>query len=209
MRISAGKAMVLAAVGALAGASGPAQQPGRLGRLSTDVAVTYNAELAQRAPGNCCFWLNGGAADTAATFYRGVGIAVAFDGGHAGNIAQGVDANKIDFTAGPRFTHAAPGWVSSITHVKTLTYFGEGLFGVTHAFDGVFPQGSLTAPSATSFAIKTGGGINLSLGGNVGLRLLQADYVRTALPDNAANSQNDLSLGFGFTWHVAGPRPGK
>ena len=35
-----------------------------------------------------------------------------------------------------------------------------------------------------------------------GVRLLEADYVRTSLPNNASNTQNDLRLAFGVIWHI-------
>jgi hypothetical protein len=32
--------------------------------------------------------------------------------------------------------------------------------------------------------------------------LLEADYVRTWLPNNGSNSQNDLRLSFGIAYHI-------
>ena len=48
--------------------------------------------------------------------------------------------------------------------------------------------------------------MNLYLTRSFGVRLLQADYVRTTLPNAAANTQNDLRLAFGITYHCSLPR---
>jgi hypothetical protein len=50
-------------------------------------------------------------------------------------------------------------------------------------------------------AMQAGGGLNFYLTRNFGLRLLQAGYVRTALPNNGSNAQSDLRLSCGITWH--------
>jgi hypothetical protein len=55
--------------------------------------------------------------------------------------------------------------------------------------------------SAGSFALEAGGGLNLLFSKSLGVRLLEADYVRTSLPNNASNTQNDLRLAVGMTWH--------
>jgi hypothetical protein len=70
-----------------------------------------------------------------------------------------------------------------------------------HGFNGVYPASSSTTSSANAFALQAGGGFNYYLTKQWGLRLFEADYVRTALPNNAANIQNDLRLGFGVTYH--------
>jgi hypothetical protein len=40
------------------------------------------------------------------------------------------------------------------------------------------------------------------------VRLLEADYVRTQLPNNYSQSQNDVRLAFGVTYHF-GSAPGR
>ncbi len=67
-------------------------------------------------------------------------------------------------------------------------------------------QADCATTSANSFAVQAGGGVNLYLTRSFGIRLLQADYVRTTLPNAAANTQNDLRLAFGITYHCSLPR---
>jgi hypothetical protein len=86
--------------------------------------------------------------------------------------------------------------------VRHLQLYGQGLFGGVHAFNGVFPASSGTTSSAGSFALQVGGGMNLFFSKSFGVRLLEMDYVRTALPNSASNTQNDLRLACGVLWHI-------
>jgi len=184
-----------------------AQIPVKQTPVTTDLALTYAPERAQLAPGNCgCFWLQGGGADAAVTFSKGFGIATSLTGEHASNYASGISVSKIAYLAGPRYTYSAwtghSGTAPGTADRARLQLFGQGLFGGVHAFDSVFPTSSGAAPTANSFALQAGGGLDLLLTKHIGVRLVEADYVRTALPNNAANTQNDLRLAFGVTYHM-------
>ena len=203
-RSNRGKVLLVGAC-MLAGAAGWAQQsqkPVKPATGSTDLAVTIAGERSQALPGTASFWFKGGGADAAVTFKNGLGIAASLTGDHASNITPGVDANKFTFLAGPRYTWTA--WTShaSAADNRRLQIFGQALFGVTHGFNGLYPATSGATSSANSFAMQTGGGFNFFLTRNFGLRLLEADYVRTALPNGAANIQNGLWLSAGVTWHI-------
>jgi hypothetical protein len=50
--------------------------------------------------------------------------------------------------------------------------------------------------------MQVGGGLNIYFTRNFGIRLLEADYVRTVLPNGSTNSQNDLRLSVGLTYHI-------
>ena len=173
--------------------------------VSTDLGITFDAERAQLAPGSCgCFWLKGGGADGAVSFWKGFGIAATFTGDHASNVTPGVDINKISFMAGPRYTYTAWG---TRGEKPRFQIYGQGLFGGVHAFDGVFPTASGTAPTAGSLAIQAGGGLNLFLTRHIGVRVVEASYVRTALPNNGNDTQNDLRLGAGLVYHFGANTP--
>jgi hypothetical protein len=167
----------------------------------TDVAVTYSLERAELVPGMCCFWMKGVGADAAATFWKGLGIAASMTGEHAANYVSGYDVNKITYLGGPRYTYTA--WASNagIAATPRFQIFGEGLFGGVHAFNGVFPISTGTTSSAGSFAIQAGGGLDVFFFKHYGVRLLEAEYVRTALPNGVDNVQNDLRIAFGVTYH--------
>ena len=152
------------------------------------------------------------------TFWKGWGVAAALSGGTVENFAPGLSLSKVQFTVGPRFTrtvwagHATGGTTGQAAgngaagnHAATeqgrrLQIFGQALFGRAHGFNGLFPAASSTTTSASSMAIETGAGLDLHLTRHLGLRLLEAEYNRTTLPNNASNAQNDLRLEFGATW---------
>ena len=168
--------------------------------ISINLGATYDLERAQTVPGNCCFWMQGGGVDMGVTFWKGFGIAAAFNGGHASNIASGIDANKIAYLGGPRYTYTVRTGHSGAETMSRYQIFGQGLVGGVHGFDSLYPAGTATTQSANAFALETGGGINYYFTKNWGLRLIEADYVYMHLPNMADNTQNDLRLAFGVTY---------
>jgi hypothetical protein len=178
-----------------------AQSSAKQPTVFTDVAVTYSMEHAELVPGQCCFWLKGAGADAAVTFWKGFGIAAGMTGEHAANYVAGYDVNKIAYLAGPRYTYTV--WTNNAGSAATPRFqiFGEGLFGGVNAFNGVFPTSTGTTTSAGSYAIQAGGGVDVFFFKHYGVRLLEADYVRTALPNGVDNVQNDLRIAFGVTYH--------
>jgi len=202
MRRTICKKVLLVSVCLVAAATAPAQQSQKPAPLYTDLSATYAPERSEIAPGNCCFWIQGGGADAAVTFWKGLGISAALTGGHASAYVPGVDLNKIAYLGGPRYTYTA--WTSHTTAAATPHYqiFGQGLFGGVHGFDGVYPTTSSTTPSANAFSLQAGAGFNYFFTKNLGLRVLEVDYVRSQLPNGASNSQNDLRLAFGVTYHL-------
>jgi len=191
----AGACMLAPAAGRAQTTPGPDASP----KITADLAVTYNTERAELAPGACgCFWLKGVGIDTALSLRNGIGIAAGFNTGRAGKVAPGIDVEKIQYVAGPRYTFTA--------HSKTaeprarLQLFGQALFGGVRGFNGAYPSPTGLKSEAYSYAIEAGGGANLLLAEGFGLRLIEADYVRTALPNNASNTQSDARIAFGLTW---------
>jgi hypothetical protein len=177
-------------------------------QVSADLSETYSLERAKLAPGPCgCFWMQGAGVDAAVTFWKGLGLAAAFAGEHAGNVQPGVDVNKIDFAAGPRYTYTAWKGHAADTDQRRLQVFGQGLFGYMHGFDGVYPAPGGVTSSAGSLAIEAGGGLNLFFTKRLGVRLLEVQYVRSALPNTASNTQNDLRLSFGLVYHLGRTAP--
>ncbi len=173
-------------------------------KASTDLGLIFAAERAYIAPGNCdCFWFNGGGSDVTVTLWKGLGITAALTGDHASNVTPGVDISKIAYMAGPRYTYKP--WFLKMRAGSKLPVqvFGEGLFGGVHAFDGAFPSATSVQTSANSYAMQIGGGVHFFVSRSFTLRALEADYVRTALPNGGSDVQNDLRLGVGVTYHLA------
>lgn len=177
------------------------QPPMKRSTTSLDVAFTYSPERAQIVPGNCCFWLQGAAVDAALTTPSGLGIAANLSGEHTSNVLPGVDINKVTYLLGPRFTRAVWSGQSRGSDKRRLQLFGEALVGGVHGFNGIYPAPGASTTSATAFAFQAGGGVNFYLSHHFGLRLAEADYVRTTLPNNSSDIQDDLRLAFGVTVH--------
>jgi hypothetical protein len=156
-----------------------------------DLGVTYSPEHTQLAPGNChCFWLQGGGAEASFTLWKGFGIAGSVTSERISNYANGIDFNRFTYAAGLDYRHKAG---------ARLQIFGHGLGGRAHAFSGAFPSNTGLRSTANSLLLQTGGGLDLPLSNRFAVRLLEAEYVRTQLPNGYANTQNDLRLSTGLT----------
>ncbi len=158
---------------------------------SLDVAITYQATHANLVT-NPYFWMQGGSAQIEGRFYGGWGVVADIAGMHAANMnASGVGLNLVTATFGPRYT-----WRPS--HQARYEIFGEGLVGIANGFDSTFPNALGATSTASSLAVKAGGGMNLNLRRHLALRLFEADYLRTQLPNATNNAQNNLQLGAGI-----------
>jgi hypothetical protein len=198
-----GKAL-LVGVCILAGPAVWAQQTQRpivQSNVSADLALTFAVERAQVVPGQASFWFKGGGADAAVTFWKGLGVAASLTGDTTLNLAPGVNINKLTYLGGPRYTRTVWHDQAGSAEQRRLQIFAQGLFGAAHGFDGFYPASPAPTTSANSFAVQAGGGLNLHLTRSLGIRLLEADYVHTALPNGAANAQNDARVAFGVTYH--------
>jgi hypothetical protein len=65
-----------------------------------------------------------------------------------------------------------------------------------------YPKPTAPDSSASSFAAKVGGGLDLKVSHHVSIRLVEANWLRTQLPNATANVQNDLELGGGIVFHT-------
>jgi hypothetical protein len=150
---------------------------------STDLAITYTTEKSNVIPaGGGSFWLQGGSTDGAFTFFHGFGLAVNITGDYATRIAPGVNLSEITFLGGPRYT-------KRLRSKHESRIFAEALGGAVKGFDGVFPFAAGVNNHASSFALQLGGGLDISLTKHFALRAIEADYVRTYLPNNTNNRQ--------------------
>jgi hypothetical protein len=195
---------IVLCLGTLTSLTGLAQQsPVKSTPAGIDVAITYVAERAKIASIDCgCFWLEGGGMNAAVTFYRGLGVAANLTGGHASNIASGVDLDKVSFMMGPRYTYPFKNWFGhDFGRPGGGSIFAEGLIGGVHSFNTVVPTSAGVGGAASSFVFQVGGGVDLPLGKSIGIRLFEADFVRSTLPNAGNSTQNDLRLAAGISFH--------
>jgi peptidoglycan-associated lipoprotein len=167
-----------------------------------DLGLTYTYKLAKLSSTTGWFFgVQGASVD--GVYWLGpkaynLGLAFDLNGETATNIRPNVNLSQISFVAGPRYTlwqYKAPGRLSG-TNV-----YGQGLVGFVNAFNSIFPTGTAVTTSASSFALQTGGGVNMPLNNKWGLRLFEADYVYTRLPNSSGNYQGDIRFSGGVTYH--------
>lgn len=167
-----------------------AQQPGRL-----DLSVTYIAERSLKANTSQNFWLQGGSIELGANVYHGWGIAANVTGTHAGSIGtSNIPLSLVTATFGPRYRWHAD---------RRLSVYGEGLAGEANGFRSLFPTPAGSQPEANGLATQVGGGVDYKLSNRLAIRVLDAAWARTQLPNSTDNVQNTLRLGAGIVWRFA------
>ena len=158
-----------------------------------EFAVSYQSMLANPVGGNT-FWFQGGSAQLHGQFWHGLGTVADVAGLHAGNIGTNVNADLVTATFGPRYSWQIPR--------KRCTVYGQALVGEAFGLNSVFPGASSATETANSLAIVLGGGVNYSLRPRLSLRILDANWVRTQLPNATTNVQNNLRIGAGLVLRI-------
>ena len=163
-----------------------------------DLAVTYDALHTNHITAQN-FWMQGGAVELGARFYRGLGIAARVEGLHEGtNSTTNEPLSLVTTVFGPRYTLE--------TRSHRYAIFGEALVGEANGFHSLFSEGSGpvgsvnagTTSSSNALAIDVGGGLDVRLNHRFALRALRASYLRTQFPNTTTNVQNSLSLSAGL-----------
>ena len=185
----AGAVLLLVVLSARAHAQSQFPTPGHGSRF--ELSVGYNAIRANAPVGGCgCFYMQGGRADIAFPIFKGISGVAEVGGAYAQHINSfGDDVVRITYLFGPGVTHRAGHGIS---------VFSQALFGGAHGFSGYFPTATSSSSSADSFAFSAGGGVDQRLSQRIALRVLQADYLYTELPNAKGDRQNNLRIGAGI-----------
>ena len=190
MRVAAALALGLAAAGAAAQSSRP----------TVEVAVTYATLHSEHVTGTD-FWTQGGAVELYAEARGGLGVVASVTGVHANSTSpQSAGLDMVTVVFGPRYTYAP--------RRGRLSIFGQALVGEADGFHSVFAMGSGpagnpvngTTDSANSLALQTGGGLDVRVSPHLSVRALEAEYLRTQLPNGNDNLQNNLRLAAGVVY---------
>lgn len=158
-----------------------------------EVMVGYTADRTNSAPGSCgCFWMQGAKAEASMYFGRGLSLVADLAGVHTSNAnASGQNLSLVSYLFGPRYTVRRWGrWMP-------FAYF---LAGGVHGFDANFPNASGQNINPDAFAFAAGGGLNVVLARHVALRMADADYVQTELPNTGSNQQDHLRVAAGIVF---------
>lgn len=179
-------------LGAVAANSLAAQVVASAPKGQIEVAVTYNPVRSNSAA-NYSFWMQGVGVQLEGRFLRGLGVVADVSGKHISNInSSGVGLDIVTATFGPRYSWALP-------HQKLLI-FGQGLVGEANGFHSVFPGVSGASTNANSIALLVGGGVNVYLSRHLKLRAIEANWLRTQLPNGTSDDQNSVRLGAGVVY---------
>jgi hypothetical protein len=158
-------------------------------RDTLDLSVTYTGGHSLKANTSQNFWMQGGSIELGATIGRGWAIAAAVTGTHTGSIgSSGLPLSQITTTFGPRYRWHAD---------RRFSVYGEGLIGEANGFRSIFPANTGSQSQTNSLATQVGGGIDYRISGRFAMRVFDAAWSRTQLPNSTDNVQNSLLLGAG------------
>ena len=163
-----------------------------------ELALGYSHLHSNLPPGGCgCFSLNGGSASFAWPLGSGTfALAGDIDVVHASGVSSQSDSLTLStYTAGGRY-------LPRIGH-SALHPFGQVLIGVAHS-SGTLVQGSNPGSSnaGAAFATNMGGGLDLRVGSQVSIRLVEADYLLTTIDNGSNNHQNNIRIGAGIVFRL-------
>ena len=155
-------------------------------RTTTDVSLGYSYIRANPATSNSPdFNIHGGTASVALNPKSWFGIVGDFGGYHMDRF----DSSLGTYLFGPRVY---------LPSYRRVTPFAESLFGVAHATGGT---GFSVPGSRNSFAMATGGGLDIAATKHMSLRLGEVDYLLTdfrEVPTAGRKVQDNLRVSTGF-----------
>lgn len=185
--------VLLVAAGLIGCISASAQVQSGPKERSMDIGVTFNAARANTVP-TYNFWMQGGGLQAAANLTHHWAAAVDVSDVHTGqmpHVNAGLDLLTLTF--GPRYSVSSPS--------GRLKVYGQGLGGYAHGSNSLFPNSQGTTTSANGVALLVGGGMDYRISPRFSVRMIDADWLRTALSNGTTTVQNNLRLGSGVALH--------
>jgi hypothetical protein len=167
-------------------------------RRQVSLSVTYEdagANLTYADP--LSFQSQGGGAELAFQFRRGFAAVASVNGFHTNQSGYSVPVNVVVEAFGPRYTFRPLG------KKHPVNIFIQGLAGEANGFKGLYPGTAGPSTNASSLAYEAGGGMDIYFTPHVSVRLLEAEWERTQLPNATNNVQNTLRVGIGVVLHTA------
>ena len=156
-----------------------------------ELTVAYSAAHINAPPGGCgCFWMTGGKIEENATLYKGFSLVAELAGQHVSNINPvHEDLSMVSYLFGPRYSRRS---------LSRFVPFVQILAGGVHGFDALFPNQNGSTITPDGFALAAGGGLDINTSRHIAIRVFQADYFQTKLPNDAGNRENNLRLSAGI-----------
>lgn len=155
-----------------------------------DVSVNFTYKVAKIASTTTHFVLPGGSVDAAWNLSgkaSGLSLVVDLNGESKSNIEPGVSLTQFSLMGGARYTfHLAK------NNPHAVDLYGQVLGGGDFASNSLFPGPTSATSSANSGAFQAGGGANIRLTPRIALRLFEADFITTHLPNSTNQRQYNV-----------------
>jgi hypothetical protein len=171
-------------------------------RGSVDLGMTYQQERSKFVGSADAdyFYLRGAAVDLGYTVWKGIGVTGSATGLAGTNLQSNIDIHHVEMLGGVRYTYNL-GHITPMAWNRKGGIFLEGKGGYTFATSGLYPVNGVIATSASALTYAGGGGINFHIYHRFDLRLIEAHYVISKLPNGGTNQQNTLRFGSGLNFH--------
>jgi peptidoglycan-associated lipoprotein len=159
-----------------------------------EVSLGYNYMRANAPPGQCgCFNMNGLSGEFATGLGHGFSVVADVGGYHQGNVVStGLSLWVVNYLFGPRLSYRRS---------KHWTPFAQFLVGGAHGSGTALGSTLGVSGSSNGFAMSAGGGLDWKATRHVSVRLFQAEYLNTRLPNAVNNIQNNFRLTVGVVFH--------
>jgi len=155
-------------------------------------SASYLYQGSNQVPGATnWFGANGGRADVSFGNWHRLGAVAEIAGASTSNLTT------FTYMAGPRRSIAL-----GRLEKRKVSAFAQILMGGVHASDGLFPSGTTIKSSADAFALSAGGGLEVGISHRVSLRMIQADYLYTRLPNLFDDYESNFRLGAGIAFRL-------
>lgn len=158
-----------------------------------EVAVTYNPALANVVSNGNTFWMQGASIQATGRLWRGLGMTADVALLHTAHMhGSGPGLDLVTACFGARYAWPA-------LHSR-VSIFGRGLVGEANGIDSIFPSSMGANSTGNSLALEVGGGVDVPLSKRFAVRAFQADWLRTQLPNDSSNVQNNVRAGAGLVF---------
>jgi len=155
-----------------------------------EFGANYNYFHANAPPGQCgCFSLNGGSGTVVYNITSKWAAVADLTVGHATNVDNSLQNITIfNYLFGPRYTRRM--------RSRFVPYGQILLGGAKEDVNFVF------AINRNSFGLLAGGGVTTPLKHRFSITLGEVDWIHTRIPNAVNNSQNDIRVVTGITYHL-------
>ncbi|MDE1163181.1 MAG: hypothetical protein PW792_14755 [Acidobacteriaceae bacterium] len=170
---------------------------------SWDLGMMYTQERSKFVgadTANNYFYLRGASIDVGYTLWKGVGVVGSGTGLVATNLLGNIDIQHIEGLGGLRYTYNW-GHITPEASSRKLGVFVEAKGGYTLGTSGLYPVNGVVQNHASGLTYAGGGGVNVHVYHRFDLRLVDAQYVITKLPNGTTNQQNTLRVSAGVNFH--------